>query len=205
MARGRHYAKLSLSNAARLSFSDLCILLFMFLSLCRLCVCVFLCSHWSLVDVPLIFFCPADHVPDWQPRVLLGMVEARSVNVKKTTTTTTLLLLYVILNTVFQNHFLHRGGCLLVQRRCSRGYETAEVRDVRRNGGRRGLCGRPGKRVDGVFPGRSQSFRHQRRPVDDCRGNGAERQNKGRNISWRHGSLQGKPRLDYGMQWYART
>ena len=53
-------------------------------------VCVFLCSHWSLVDVPLIFFCPADHVPDWQPRVLLGMVEARSVNVKKTTTTTTL-------------------------------------------------------------------------------------------------------------------
>ena len=88
MARGRHHAKLSLSNAARLSFSDLCILLFMFLSLCRLCVCVFLCSHWSLVDVPLIFFCPADHVPDWQPRVLLGMVEARSVNVKKTTTTT---------------------------------------------------------------------------------------------------------------------
>ena len=56
-------------------------------------VCVFvffLCSHWSLVDVLLIFFCPADHVPDWQPRVLLGMVEARSVNVKKTTTTTTL-------------------------------------------------------------------------------------------------------------------
>ena len=91
MARGRHYAKLSLSNAARLSFSDLCILLFMFLSLCRLCVCVFLCSHWSLVDVPLIFFCPADHVPDWQPRVLLGMVEARSVNVKKTTTTTYIL------------------------------------------------------------------------------------------------------------------
>ena len=86
MARGRHYAELSLSNAARLSFSDLCILLFMFLSLCRLCVCVFLCSHWSLVDVPLIFFCPADHVPDWQPRVLLGMVEARSINVKKTTT-----------------------------------------------------------------------------------------------------------------------
>ena len=93
MARGRHYAKLSLSNAARLSFSDLCILLFMFLSLCRLCVCVFLCSHWSLVDVPLIFFCPADHVPDWQPRVLLGMVEARSVNVKKTTTTTTFSVL----------------------------------------------------------------------------------------------------------------
>ena len=30
-----------------------------------------------------------DHVPDWQPRILLGMVEARSVNVKTTTTTTT--------------------------------------------------------------------------------------------------------------------
>ena len=90
MARGWYYAKLSLiSNAPRLSFSGLCILLFLFLSLCRFfCVFVFLfCSHWSLVDVPLIFFCPADHVPDWQPRVLLGMVEARSVNVKKTTTT----------------------------------------------------------------------------------------------------------------------
>ena len=50
------------------------------------CVFVFFfCSHSSLVDVPLIFFCPADHVPDWQPRILLGMVEARSVNVKKTT------------------------------------------------------------------------------------------------------------------------
>ena len=98
MARGRHYAKLSLTNAARLSFSDLCILLFLFLSLCRLCVCVFLCSHWSLVDVPLIFFCPADHVPDWQPRVLLGMVEARSVNVKKTTTTTIVLAIFFFLS-----------------------------------------------------------------------------------------------------------
>ena len=50
---------------------------------------VFFCSRWSFVDVPLIFFCPADQVPDWQPRILLGMVEARSVNVKKTTTTRT--------------------------------------------------------------------------------------------------------------------
>ena len=40
------------------------------------------------VDVPLIFFCPADHVPDWQPRILLGTVEARSVNMKKITTYT---------------------------------------------------------------------------------------------------------------------
>ena len=32
----------------------------------------------SFVDVPLIFSCPADHVPDWQPRILLGTVEARA-------------------------------------------------------------------------------------------------------------------------------
>ena len=28
----------------------------------------------------LVFSCPADYVPDWQPRILLGMVEARTVN-----------------------------------------------------------------------------------------------------------------------------
>ena len=50
-------------------------------------VMFFFCSRWSFVDVPLIFFWPADLVPDWQPRMLLGMVEARSVNVKNTTTT----------------------------------------------------------------------------------------------------------------------
>ena len=32
-------------------------------------------------------------------------------------------------------------------------------------------------------------------------GNGAERQNKERNISWRNGSLPKKSRLDYGLQW----
>ena len=47
--------------------------------------------------VPLIFFCPADHVPDWQPRILLGTVEARSVNVKKTTTTTTGTMYWLLL------------------------------------------------------------------------------------------------------------
>ena len=88
MARGWHYTKLSLSDARRLSFSGMCILLFLFLFLCHFCLFVFFfCSHWSLVDVPLISFCPADHVPDWQPRIVLGMVEARSVNVKKTITT----------------------------------------------------------------------------------------------------------------------
>ena len=35
-----------------------------------------------------------------------------------------------------------------------------------------------GKRVDGVFPGQSQSFRHRRRPVGDCSpGRGAMAQN----------------------------
>ena len=63
-----------------------CILLFLFLSLCRfVCLCLCLC----FADVPLIFFCPADQVPDWQPRILLGMVEAGLVNMKKTRTTTT--------------------------------------------------------------------------------------------------------------------
>ena len=101
MTRGWHFAKFSLSSALRLSFSGMCILLFLFLSLCHFCflfVCVFILlsllllllfltfSRWSFVDVPQIVLCPADHVPDWQPRILLGMVEARLVNVKKTTT-----------------------------------------------------------------------------------------------------------------------
>ena len=42
------------------------------------------------------------------------------------------------------------------------------MRDVRIIGGGRGLCGGPGRKVDGVFPGRPQSFRHQRRLEDDC-------------------------------------
>ena len=41
MARGWHYAKLSLSSVLRLSFSGMCILLFLFLSLCRFCLFVF--------------------------------------------------------------------------------------------------------------------------------------------------------------------
>ena len=56
--------------------------LLLLLSFCRFCfvsLCFF-CSRWSFVDVSVIFFIPAGHVPDWQPRILLGMVEARSVN-----------------------------------------------------------------------------------------------------------------------------
>ena len=73
-----------------LSFSGMCMLFKVvpfFLSFFVLFLLYLFCSRWSFVDVPLIFFCPADHVPGWQPRILLGMVEARSANVKKTTTT----------------------------------------------------------------------------------------------------------------------
>ena len=90
MARGWHYTKLSLSSALPLSFSGMCILL-LFLAFCRFCF-VSLCFFFSLVgavDVLLISLCPVDHVPDWQSRILLGIVEARSVNAKKTTTSTT--------------------------------------------------------------------------------------------------------------------
>ena len=41
------------------------------------------------------------------------------------------------------------------------------MNDVRRIGGERGLRGGPGKIVGGVSPGRPQSLRHQRRPMDD--------------------------------------
>ena len=41
---------------------------------CVFCYCYSFISRWSFVDVQLIFFCPADHVPDWRPRILLGMV-----------------------------------------------------------------------------------------------------------------------------------
>ena len=52
MARGWHYAKHSLSNAPRLSFSGMCILLFLFVSLCRFCVFVFFReSCHCIVDV----------------------------------------------------------------------------------------------------------------------------------------------------------
>ena len=66
MAHGWHYTKLSLSSAL-LSFSGMCILLlflsFLFVVFVFFAVVFFFCSRWSCcVDVPLIFFCPADHV-----------------------------------------------------------------------------------------------------------------------------------------------
>ena len=39
---------------------------------------------------------------------------------------------------------------------------------VRKTSGGREPCGKPGKRVNRVFPGRPQSFCHQRRPVGNC-------------------------------------
>ena len=47
---------------------------------------LFLCSRWSFVDVPLILSRPTDHKPDWQPRIILGMVKARWVNNMKNIT-----------------------------------------------------------------------------------------------------------------------
>ena len=64
--------------------------------------------------------------------------------------------------------------------------------------GARSAWGGGGKRVDGVSPGRPQSFRHHRRRLQPrTRGNGTGRRNKGRNVSWRNRSLQRKPGLGY--------
>ena len=50
MARGWHYVKVSLSSALRLSFSGMCILLFLFLYLCRF---VFVCCVFLLLSLEL--------------------------------------------------------------------------------------------------------------------------------------------------------
>ena len=51
------------------------------------------------------------------------------------------------------------------------------------------LCRGPGKIVDGVFLGRPQSFRHQRRPVDDC---SPGRRGMSQNGRTRGGTFHGK-------------
>ena len=67
---------------------------------------------------------------------------------------------------------------------------TAEVRDVRRIGGGRGLRGGAGKRVDGMFPGRPQSFQHQRRLVNECSpGRGETAQDSGTRGGTFHGEI----------------
>ena len=74
------------------SFCFYCFVLFCFV-LFRFVVffLMFLCSGWSFVGVPLVFPFPANHVlPDWQPRIILGMIETRSVSVENTRTQHTL-------------------------------------------------------------------------------------------------------------------
>ena len=71
------------------------------------------------------------------------------------------------------------------------GYETAEVRDVWRIGGGRGCVGGQEKEwIHGVFPGRPQSLRYQRRPVEDCSpGRGAMAQDDGTRGGTFHGEM----------------
>ena len=75
--------------------------------------------------------------------------------------------------------------------------------DVRRTGGERGLRWASGKRVDGVFPERSQelsvSTPTSGRLQPRTRENGARRWKRGRNVSCRNGPLPTKLGLDYGM------
>ena len=85
----------SQSSSLLLSFSGMCFVL-LFRSSCRFgfgfgfgfgfCFHALVVALLCRLDVPLIFSCPADNVPDWQPRILLGIAEARSVNVKNTHT-----------------------------------------------------------------------------------------------------------------------
>ena len=83
------------------------------------------------------------------------------------------------------------------------GDETAEVRDVQRTGRERGLRWRVGKSVDELSSGRSQSFRYQRRPVDDCGpGRGGMAQDSRTRGGMFHGEMDHcrEPRLNYSMQ-----
>ena len=89
MARGWWYTTISLLSALVVSFSGMCSL--SFLSFCRVFVlfCLAVILSLELCRRSPDFSCPADHVPDWQPRIPLGNeVEARSVNVKNTHTHT---------------------------------------------------------------------------------------------------------------------
>ena len=88
------------------------------------------------------------------------------------------------------------------------GYETAEERGVHIIGGGRGLRGGPGKRVDGVLPGRPRSFRYinadqwttAAQDEGECRR--TEQQGTESFIAkW----IVAEPGLDYGIQYYART
>ena len=87
MAGGWHYIKLSLSSVFLLSFfwDMLCVIIVPFFLSFSFCFCFVSMLSLEFCRCPLIFSCRTNHVPDRQPRILLGMVEARSVNVKNTT------------------------------------------------------------------------------------------------------------------------
>ena len=64
------------------------------------------------------------------------------------------------------------------------------MRDAQRNGGGCGLRGGLRERVDGVFPLRPQSFRHQRQPMYDCGpGGGGMAQDGGTRGGTFHGEM----------------
>ena len=54
-----------------------CLVYFILLSFGRFCLVLpyTLVRGHSVEFVPRIFSCPADHLPDWQPHILLDMVE----------------------------------------------------------------------------------------------------------------------------------
>ena len=54
-------------------------------------------------------------------------------------------------DTLYLCDFTHEADLVCGICGAHEGYKTAEVRDVRRIGGGRGLCGGAGKRMDGVF------------------------------------------------------
>ena len=41
---------------------------------------LFLCSLGSFVDVLMMFCCPAEHVSEWQPRILYGYTYSKSMD-----------------------------------------------------------------------------------------------------------------------------
>ena len=72
---------------------------------------------------------------------------------------------------------------------CMEGTRPPKCVMLREYVGGAGCVGDQEKRVDGVFPGRPQSFRHQRRPVDDC---SPERGGMAQNGGTRGGTSHGK-------------
>ena len=69
---------------------DFCFSSFSFLRFLH-SVVLLLCSRWRFVDAAMIFSCPTHHVSDWQPRILLGMVETRRTHKYTQTHTETTL------------------------------------------------------------------------------------------------------------------